>query len=140
MERVAQPMVAGIYGADPMTLSLLATFPRFQEMERAHGSVILGLRAKAQRAEGKEQRAEGEGRRAKGEGERAEGEGQSAEGASGERVLGVKGMFILVAYPPRACSASSMVPINTEHSTWARNFLRAVSPRLRIFFTLVQSS
>jgi len=43
LERIAQPMVAGIYSADPETLSLNATFPRFLEMEKQHGSVIRAL-------------------------------------------------------------------------------------------------
>ena len=46
LERMAQPMVAGIYTADPETLSLRATFPRFHEMERRHGSIIRALRAR----------------------------------------------------------------------------------------------
>ncbi len=44
LERMAQPMVAGIYSADPEELSLEATFPQFLEMEREHRSVILALR------------------------------------------------------------------------------------------------
>jgi len=44
LERVAQPLVAGIYTADPEELSLSATMPRFLEVERRHRSVILGLR------------------------------------------------------------------------------------------------
>jgi protoporphyrinogen/coproporphyrinogen III oxidase len=36
--------VGGIYTADPETLSLRATMPRFLEMEREHGSVIRALR------------------------------------------------------------------------------------------------
>ena len=43
LERMAQPMIGGIYGADPMELSLQATFPRFLDMEREHGSVIRAL-------------------------------------------------------------------------------------------------
>ncbi len=43
LERIAQPMLGGIYTADPETLSLSATMPRFLEMERKHGSVIRGL-------------------------------------------------------------------------------------------------
>lgn len=39
-ERLVQPLVAGIYTADPEKLSLAATLPRFQEMEREHGSLI----------------------------------------------------------------------------------------------------
>jgi oxygen-dependent protoporphyrinogen oxidase len=44
LERVAQPLVAGIYTADPDDLSLAATMPRFLEVERRHRSIILGLR------------------------------------------------------------------------------------------------
>src|SRR5262249_57304282 len=44
LERVADPLVGGIYTADPEQLSLAATTPRFLEVERAHRSVILGLR------------------------------------------------------------------------------------------------
>jgi protoporphyrinogen/coproporphyrinogen III oxidase len=47
LERIAQPMVGGIYGAHPDELSLGATMPRFLEAERAHRSVILGLRRAA---------------------------------------------------------------------------------------------
>lgn len=42
---LAQPLVAGIYGADPQALSLEATMPLFQRLEQEHGSVIRGLRA-----------------------------------------------------------------------------------------------
>ncbi|HUQ30858.1 MAG TPA: protoporphyrinogen oxidase [Pyrinomonadaceae bacterium] len=40
LERMAQPMVGGIYTADPEYLSLRATMPRFLEMEREHRSLI----------------------------------------------------------------------------------------------------
>jgi oxygen-dependent protoporphyrinogen oxidase len=43
LERMAQPMVGGIYTADPETLSLQATMPRFLEMERKHRSLIRAL-------------------------------------------------------------------------------------------------
>ena len=43
LERVAQPLVAGIYTADPDDLSLGATMPRFLELERRERSVILAL-------------------------------------------------------------------------------------------------
>jgi oxygen-dependent protoporphyrinogen oxidase len=39
-DRLVQPLVAGIYTADPEKLSLAATLPRFQDMEREHGSLI----------------------------------------------------------------------------------------------------
>jgi len=44
LERMAQPMVGGIYTADPETLSLRATLPRFLDMERDHRSLILAMR------------------------------------------------------------------------------------------------
>lgn len=43
LERLAQPLLAGIYNADPERLSLRATMPRFLDLERTHRSVILGL-------------------------------------------------------------------------------------------------
>ena len=49
LERMAQPMVAGIYSADPESLSLKATMPQFHEIEREHRSLILGLRKRMQK-------------------------------------------------------------------------------------------
>jgi oxygen-dependent protoporphyrinogen oxidase len=43
LERVAQPLVGGIYAADPDKLSLAATMPRFLEMERDRRSVIYAM-------------------------------------------------------------------------------------------------
>lgn len=43
LERMAQPLIGGIYNADPEVLSLRATMPRFIEMERKHRSIILAL-------------------------------------------------------------------------------------------------
>jgi oxygen-dependent protoporphyrinogen oxidase len=50
LERVAQPLVAGIYTADPDDLSLVATMPRFVDLERRERSIILGLRRTLRRA------------------------------------------------------------------------------------------
>jgi oxygen-dependent protoporphyrinogen oxidase len=50
LERIAQPLVAGIYTADPDTLSLAATMPRFLELERRERSVTLALWRAARRA------------------------------------------------------------------------------------------
>lgn len=47
LDRIAQPMVAGIYTADPARLSLKATFPQFMDMEREFGSVLRGMRKRA---------------------------------------------------------------------------------------------
>jgi len=44
LERLGQPLIGGIYAADPELLSLQATFPQFLEMEHLYGSVIRGLR------------------------------------------------------------------------------------------------
>jgi protoporphyrinogen/coproporphyrinogen III oxidase len=43
LERVAQPLVGGIYASDPDRLSLAATMPRFEAMERQRRSVILAM-------------------------------------------------------------------------------------------------
>jgi len=46
LDWMAQPLVAGIYGASPESLSLRATFPQFLELERTYGSIVFGLRKK----------------------------------------------------------------------------------------------
>lgn len=43
LDRLADPLVAGIHGSDPETMSLRATFPRFLEMEEKHRSLIIGF-------------------------------------------------------------------------------------------------
>ncbi len=40
LDRLVQPLVGGIYTADPNELSLKATLPQFVAMEREHGSLI----------------------------------------------------------------------------------------------------
>ncbi|MFN2482770.1 MAG: protoporphyrinogen oxidase [Pyrinomonadaceae bacterium] len=50
LERVAQPLVGGIYTADPEQLSLRATMPRFIEMERTAGSVTRAMLRARRRA------------------------------------------------------------------------------------------
>lgn len=45
LDKIGGPMLAGIHGADPEKLSLLATFPQFAEMERKYGSLIRAVRA-----------------------------------------------------------------------------------------------
>lgn len=42
-ERLVQPLIGGIYTADPEKLSVQATMPRFREMERQHGSLIRAM-------------------------------------------------------------------------------------------------
>ncbi|MBB6690600.1 protoporphyrinogen oxidase [Cohnella xylanilytica] len=43
VERVAEPLLAGIHAGNLYRLGLKATFPQFAEMERKHGSVIRGM-------------------------------------------------------------------------------------------------
>lgn len=52
LERMAQPMVGGIYTADPRHLSMQATMPQFLDMERRHRSLILALRHRQRQASG----------------------------------------------------------------------------------------
>jgi protoporphyrinogen oxidase len=44
VERIAEPLLAGIYAGELDKLSLMATFPQFREAEIKHGSLILGMR------------------------------------------------------------------------------------------------
>lgn len=43
LDKIAGPLMAGIYSADPERLSLRSTFPMFAEMERVQGSLVLGM-------------------------------------------------------------------------------------------------
>ncbi|HZL89373.1 MAG TPA: protoporphyrinogen oxidase [Pirellulaceae bacterium] len=43
-DRLIQPLIGGIYTADPAKLSMRATLPQFIEMERRFGSLIRGMR------------------------------------------------------------------------------------------------
>lgn len=47
-ERIIQPMVSGIYTADPSRLSMAATMQRFVNMERSHGSLIGAMKNAAE--------------------------------------------------------------------------------------------
>jgi oxygen-dependent protoporphyrinogen oxidase len=53
-ERLVQPLIGGIYTADPRMLSLSATMPRFIQMEQQYGSVIRGALKLRKRGECKE--------------------------------------------------------------------------------------
>jgi protoporphyrinogen/coproporphyrinogen III oxidase len=43
VDRLGEPLMAGIHAGDPEQLSMAATFPRFVELERRHGSLIRGM-------------------------------------------------------------------------------------------------
>jgi oxygen-dependent protoporphyrinogen oxidase len=49
LERIAEPLIAGIHAAEPDTMSLRASFPRFLEMEHRHRSLIVAARRAASR-------------------------------------------------------------------------------------------
>jgi len=57
-ERLVQPLVGGIYTADPKRLSIEATMPRFRQMEREYGSLIRAMR-RQRRVQPPEQPASG---------------------------------------------------------------------------------
>lgn len=50
LERLVQPLVGGIYTADPAELSLRATLPQFAEMEQRFGGLIRGVRRQSRAA------------------------------------------------------------------------------------------
>lgn len=43
LEKIAEPLVAGIHTSNPDNMSVLATFPRFVQMEQTSGSLIRGM-------------------------------------------------------------------------------------------------
>src|SRR5262249_9114696 len=43
VERLGEPLMAGIHAGDPERLSMRATFPRFVELERKRRSLIRGM-------------------------------------------------------------------------------------------------
>jgi len=45
LEKIAEPLVAGIHTSNPDNMSVMATFPRFLQMEQKSGSLILGMLA-----------------------------------------------------------------------------------------------
>lgn len=49
LDKIAEPLMSGIYNAEAERQSLLATFPRFRELEKTYGSLTKGMLA-SQRA------------------------------------------------------------------------------------------
>jgi oxygen-dependent protoporphyrinogen oxidase len=65
-ERLVQPLIGGIYTADPTKLSMQAALPQFVEMERKYGGLLRGMRP-----------------------------GRSANGSRGDRAAGARyGLFV----------------------------------------------
>jgi len=51
LERLAEPLVGGVHGSDPASMSLAATFPNLLEMEQKHGNMISGFLAQRKMVE-----------------------------------------------------------------------------------------
>lgn len=49
-ERLVEPLLTGIYAGDGGRLSVSATFPQLRAVEREHGSLVRGLRARSRAA------------------------------------------------------------------------------------------
>ncbi|MFQ5464810.1 MAG: protoporphyrinogen oxidase, partial [Thermodesulfobacteriota bacterium] len=43
LEKIAEPLIAGIHSGDPDAMSIRSTFPKFVELEEEHGSLIRGM-------------------------------------------------------------------------------------------------
>jgi oxygen-dependent protoporphyrinogen oxidase len=43
LDKIAEPLVAGIHAGNPETMSITASFPRFVELEQKYGSLIQGM-------------------------------------------------------------------------------------------------
>jgi len=51
LDRLAEPLVGGVHGSDPGSMSLAATFPNLLEMEQEHGNMISGFLAQRRMVE-----------------------------------------------------------------------------------------
>ncbi len=52
LDKIAEPMIAGIYVADAENLSLQSTFPRFLDMEKKYGGLLRGVIAQKRASNG----------------------------------------------------------------------------------------
>lgn len=43
LDKIAEPLVAGVHAGDPETMSVRASFPKFVQLEEEHGSLIKGM-------------------------------------------------------------------------------------------------
>lgn len=51
LERLAEPLVGGVNGSDPKSMSLAATYPMLLDMEQQHGSLVRGFLAQRKKIE-----------------------------------------------------------------------------------------
>ncbi|UCD71161.1 MAG: protoporphyrinogen oxidase [Syntrophobacterales bacterium] len=59
LEKIAEPLVAGIHAGTPETMSLMSTFPRFLQLEEEYRSLIRGMLARRRMAREFAQRRSG---------------------------------------------------------------------------------
>jgi oxygen-dependent protoporphyrinogen oxidase len=52
LDKLAEPLLAGIHNSESERQSLLATFPRLRELELEYGSLIRGMRSQRRKTEG----------------------------------------------------------------------------------------
>lgn len=43
LDKIAEPLVAGVHAGDPETMSIRSAFPKFVELEENYGSLIIGM-------------------------------------------------------------------------------------------------
>ena len=43
LDKIAEPLVAGVHAGDPETMSIRSSFPKFVQLEEEHGSLIKGM-------------------------------------------------------------------------------------------------
>lgn len=43
LDKIAEPLVAGVHAGDPETMSVRSSFPKFVQLEQEHGSLIRGM-------------------------------------------------------------------------------------------------
>lgn len=51
LDKIADPLLAGVYNADMHEQSILATFPQYRALEKEHGSLIRGMLAREEAAQ-----------------------------------------------------------------------------------------
>lgn len=49
LDKLAEPLLAGVYNAEPERQSILATFPQFPDLEKRYGSLLRGTRKSPQK-------------------------------------------------------------------------------------------
>lgn len=60
LDKIAEPLLSGIYNSEADKQSLLATFPRFRDLELKHGSLTRGMLASRRNSHGAQSGANGQ--------------------------------------------------------------------------------